>query len=163
MLNPKFETMYRERKRVHLNPGNPEIPTYRPVLSDSGRLDLIEDGKVNLYLDIQSHKDSCDVNLLIQRFESGDITALGTPRDPVYLDVTNMPKTYAELYQQVIDAKNEFDQLPLDLREKFDFDPDKYISQMGTADWFNVMQDYYKPAPDPDSLPDSVVGGDSVE
>ena len=156
MLN--FDNLYRERVRVHCHPGNPEKPTYRPVIGDSGAIDLIQDGLVNLYDEIQSHKDSCDINLMIKRFENGDLTALGTPRDPVYMDITDMPKTYAELYQKVIDAKNEFNALPLDLREKFDFDPDKYISQMGTGSWFELMKDYYKPVPDP-VLSD---GGDTV-
>lgn len=160
-----FDNLYRDRKRVFSVPGSSEIPTYRPVIGDSGAIDLIQDGLLNIYDQIQSHKDSCDVNLMIKRFENGDLTALGTPRDPVYMDVTDMPKTYAELYQKVIDAKNEFYALPLDLREKFDFDPDKYISQMGTAAWFDVMQDYYKPAPDSTisdpTIPDSV-GGDSL-
>lgn len=162
----KFDNLYRERKRVFSVPGSSEVLTYRPVIGDSGAIDLIQDGMINIYDQIQSHKDSCDVNLMIKRFENGDLTALGTPRDPVYMDVTDMPKTYAELYQKVIDAKNEFNALPLDLREKFDFDPDKYISQMGTAAWFDVMQDYYKPAPDPTisnpTIPDPV-GGDPVE
>lgn len=162
MLN--FDNLYRERKRVFSVPGSSEVPTYRPVVGDSGAIDLIQDGMINIYDQIQSHKDSCDINLMIKRFENGDLTALGTPRDPVYMDVTDMPKTYAELYQKVIDAKKEFNSLPLDLREKFDFDADKYISQMGTAPWFDVMQDYYKPADptvaDP-TIPDPV-GGDPV-
>lgn len=161
----KFDNLYRERKRVYSVPGSSEVPTYRPVIGDSGAIDLILDGMINIYDQIQSHKDSCDVNLMIKRFENGDLTALGTPRDPVYMDVTDMPKTYAELYQKVIDAKNEFNALPLDLREKFDFDPDKYISQMGTAVWFDVMKDYYKPVPDPTvadpTIPDPI-GGDPV-
>lgn len=160
-----FDNVYRERKRVFSVPGSTEMPTYRPVIGDSGAIDLIQDGMINIYDQIQSHKDSCDVNLMIKRFENGDLTALGTPRDPVYMDVTDMPKTYAELYQKVIDAKNEFNSLPLDLREKFDFDPDKYISQLGTSGWFDIMQDYYKPAPDPTiadpTIPDPV-GGDPV-
>lgn len=160
-----FDNLYRERKRVFSAPGSSEVPTYRPVVGDSGAIDLIQNGMINIYDQIQSHKDSCDINLMIKRFENGDLTALGTPRDPVYMDVTDMPKTYAELYQKVIDAKKEFNALPLDLREKFDFDPDKYISQMGTAGWFDIMQDYYKPAPDPiiadPTIPDPV-GGDSV-
>lgn len=160
-----FDNLYRERKRVFSSSGSSEIPTYRPVIGDSGAIDLIQDGMINIYDQIQSHKDSCDINLMIKRFENGDLTALGTPRDPVYMDVTDMPKTYAELYQKVIDAKKEFNALPLDLREKFDFDSDKYISLMGTAAWFDVMQDYYKPAPDPviadPTIPDPV-GGDPV-
>lgn len=160
-----FDNLYRERKRVFSAPGSAEMPTYRPVIGDSGAIDLIQDGMINIYDQIQSHKDSCDVNLMIKRFENGDLTALGTPRDPVYMDVTDMPKTYAELYQKVIDAKNEFNALPLDLREKFDFDADKYISQMGTSAWFDVMQDYYKPAPDPvisDPTIPNPAGGDPV-
>ncbi len=161
----KFDNLYRERKRVFSASGSSEVPTYRPVIGDSGAIDLIQDGMINIYDQIQSHKDSCDINLMIKRFENGDLTALGTPRDPVYMDVTDMPKTYAELYQKVIDAKNEFNALPLGLREKFDFDPDKYISQIGTAAWFDVMQDYYKPAPDPviadPTIPD-LTGGDTV-
>lgn len=160
-----FDNLYRDRKRVFSVPGSSEVPTYRPVIGDSGAIDLIQDGMINIYDEIQSHKDSCDINLMIKRFENGDLTALGTPRDPVYMDVTDMPKTYAELYQKVIDAKKEFNALPLDLREKFDFDPDKYISQMGTSSWFDIMQDYYKPAPDPTvadpTIPDPV-GGDPV-
>lgn len=143
MIIDKFDTVYRKRVRFHSQPGNPIVPTYTAALDGNGRLDLIESGKIDLYSQIQSHKDSTDIDLMIKRFENGDLTALGTPHTPMYMDVTDFPKSYAEMYQLVIDAKNNFEQLPLEVRDAFGHSPEAYFASFGTDDFNNIMSRFY--------------------
>ena len=55
------------------------------------------------------------------------------------MDLTQLPTTFAEMHQKIIDAKNEFDALPLDIRSAYEFDVSKFIADIGTDHWFNLM------------------------
>lgn len=125
------------------NSGERFVTTYTAALDGDGRLDLVESGQYDLYESIQSHKDSVDIDLMIQRFNNGDISALGNPRPPMYLDVTDFPKSYAEMYQLVIDAKNNFEQLPLEVRDAFGHSPEAYFASFGTDGFNDIMSKFY--------------------
>lgn len=92
----------------------------------------------NLYSEIQSHKESVDINCILERFERGDMNVLNR-RTGIYLDVTDMPKSYAEMYQRIMDAEAHFKALPLDVREKFHHSPQEFFAAIGTDKWTDVF------------------------
>lgn len=92
----------------------------------------------NLYSEIQSHKESVDINCILERFERGDMNVLNR-RTGIYLDVTDMPKSYAEMYQRIMDAEAHFKSLPLDIREKFNHSPQEFFAAIGTQKWIDVF------------------------
>lgn len=143
------------REQVFSDAGERMVTTYTAALDDNGRIDLIESGQFDLYQEIQSHKDSVDIDLMIQRFNNGDISALGSPRPPIYLDVTDFPKSYAEMYQLVIDAKNNFEQLPLAVRDAFGHSPEAYFASFGTDGFNDIMSKFYPKADTDVDLPSS--------
>lgn len=160
-----FVTRYnaRERDLPFANPGERFVKTYQPNIGSDGVLDLIEAEPFDLYESIQSHADSVDINLIISRFVNGDVSVLNR-REPMYFDATEMPKTYAEMYQKVIDAHNYFEQLPLEVREKFGHSPETFFALIGTDEWTDKMKDFLNL--DDVSRETSVVepaGGDIVE
>ena len=138
-----FVTRYnaRERELPFANPGERFVKTYQPNIGSDGILDLIEAEPFDLYESIQSHADSVDINLIISRFINGDVSVLNR-REPMYFDATEMPKTYAEMYQKVIDAHNYFESLPLDVREKFGHSPETFFALIGTDEWSEKMKDF---------------------
>ena len=114
-----FRTQFDPHPRVLSNSGSRIRKLYSAKVDAEGAIDLVESGEENLYDYIQSFKDECDINLIVQRCMSGDVDVL-SKRQGVYVDVTEFPQTYAEVLQRVIDGKNAFDDLPLETRAKFD-------------------------------------------
>lgn len=157
-----FVTRYnaRERELPFANPGERFVKTYQPNMGADGVLDLIEAEPFDLYESIQSHADSVDINLIISRFINGDVSVLNR-REPMYFDATEMPKTYAEMYQKVIDAHNYFEQLPLEVREKFGHSPETFFALIGTDEWTDKMKDFL----DVDVSRETIVpdGGEIIE
>lgn len=158
-----FVTRYnaRERDLPFANPGERFAKTYQPNIGSDGVLDLIEAEPFDLYESIQSHADSVDINLIISRFVNGDVSVLNR-REPMYFDATEMPKTYAEMYQKVIDAHNYFEQLPLEVREKFGFSPETFFALIGTDEWNDKMKDFLDPI-EPVIEPVVEPGGEPIE
>lgn len=132
-----FRTQF-DRVRVFTVPGKRIKDTFSAVLTDNGSIDLEKDGVEDVYAFIQSHKDSVDLNLIMQRYARGDVSGLNKVQGS-YGDFTQFPKTYAEALQAVITAKEQFMALPLDVREKFGHDSNRYISSIGTPEWMDAL------------------------
>lgn len=133
-----FETRYRDHRHVESNSGDPVKILYSPVFDRNGVMHLEESGRENLYDFIQSHRDSVDLHKILERFASGDVTAL-RQREGVYGDFTEMPKTYADLLNTVINGERTFDSLPREVREKFGNSFHQWLAQAGTPDWLVAM------------------------
>lgn len=110
--------------------GRIEKPTYT---ADEDGLP-VESGTVNIYDEIQSHRQSVELSTLLQRYAQGDVTALNQI-EGVYADVVDMPSTYAELFNRVRDAENSFNALPDDVRALFDNSPVSFWQSIGTPEF----------------------------
>lgn len=125
-------------------PGDPIHIIYSPVVEDDGSVRLVESGKENTDDIIQSYAESCDLNVIIQRYLNGDLDALNQ-KVGTYGDFTQMPKTYAEALQMKIDSERLFDSLPVDYKRKFDNDPNKFFVQAGTKEWLEILDPLMNP------------------
>lgn len=132
-----FRTQF-DRQVVKSQPGSRFQDTFNPIVSDSGSIDLEVSGKRDLYAYIQSHADSVDINLIVQRYASGDVNALNQ-RSPLYGDFTDFPKTYAEMQQRFIDAGNLFMSLKPDDRAKYNHNVAEFIADIGSERWLEVL------------------------
>ncbi len=94
----------------------------------------VESGTVNIYDEIQSHRQSVELSTLLQRYAQGDATALNKIQG-VYADVVDMPSTYSELFDRVRDAENSFNALPEDVRVLFDNSPVSFWQSIGTPEF----------------------------
>ena len=110
--------------------GRVEKPTY--TANEDGL--PVESGTVNLYDEIQSHRQSVELSTLLQRYAQGDVTALNQV-EGLYADVVDMPSTYAELFNRVRDAENSFNALPEDVRSLFDNSPVSFWQSIGTPEF----------------------------
>lgn len=134
----EFDTRYRDHKRVVSNPGDPVKILYSPVFDRKGVMTLEESGRENLYDFIQSHRDSVDLHKILERFAAGDVGAL-QQREGAYGDFSEMPKTYADLLNTVIDGERTFDSLPRDVRERFGNSFHQWLAQAGSDEWKKAM------------------------
>lgn len=132
-----FPTMY-DRKPVRSNVGSRDKILYRPELNEKGHLELVEDGKEDLYAYIQSHKDSVDIHVMLQKYQAGDVSVLQRAQG-TYADLTEMPKTYAEMLNSVIAGENYFNALPLETRAKFGHSFSSWMATMETPEWYEKM------------------------
>lgn len=73
----------------------------------------------------QSHKDECDINQIMSRFQrTGAITHFNQ-HSAHYEDLTGFD--YTEAMQQVAAAQSMFNELPSSLRDRFQHDPANFL------------------------------------
>lgn len=126
-------------ERFYSNVGSPEVTLYIAEVDDEGTIDLVENGRKNLYDEIQSHKDSVDLKLLLQRFNNGETDVLSKVQG-TYADLSDMPRTYADMLNLIKKGESDFLSLPVDVRAKFDHSFEKWLVSFGTKDWLSRMQ-----------------------
>lgn len=103
-----------------------------------GRIELVPSGKTDIKQMINSFRDSTDMSFILSRLAAGDTSVL-SQKEPMFGDFTELPKTYAESLQLVIDSKKKFYELPLDVRNKFDNDYQKWFVSAGSDSWLKAM------------------------
>ena len=119
-----------------------------------GHYELVTVGQSDLYQEIQSHKDSVDIYKLLDRYRSGDISALQHVQGQ-YLDHIDAPKTLAEAYEFIHNAKSFFENLPLDIRKEYDHDASKFVADLGSDHSHELFAKVFK-----SERADSSVGAD---
>nr|DAW56675.1 MAG TPA: Scaffold protein [Microviridae sp.] len=134
-----FRKQYEREKgeRFVTDSGSPEYTVY--VADEDGN--PVPSGVRNLYDEIQSHREATELAVLLQRYMQGDETALNQLQG-VYEDVTDYPRTFAELYQRVHDAEESFNSLPPDLRAIFEDSPVSFWQSMGTPEFNRRINEY---------------------
>lgn len=152
----KFRTRYEPHDRVHAAVGSRDHQLYLARYNDDGVLILVPNGVENIYERIQSHKMSVDINYILERFAAGDVDALSKHQGS-YGDFTVMPKTYAEMLNQVIAGEETFNRLPLEVRAKFGHSFSQWITSAGTDEWnaamgINVRVDQVEDVVKPDAV-----------
>lgn len=120
--------------------GEKEKPEYGVKIDERGHKSVYVTGKTNIYDRIQAARPM-EIQSILDRALRGDVDAMMVvnQRQGAYADVTEAPKTLAEMQQLIIDAKREFEKLPREIRGKFSNDIDQYIAQYGTMDWATKM------------------------
>lgn len=136
-----FRTQYSVRPRYYSNIGDPVKILYSPQVSDTGHIELVESGRENLYEYIQSFKDSVDINVLFERFQKGDTSVLErfSQKQGFFADITEIPKTYAGVLNQLLAVEDYFNKLPADIRSKFDNSLSVFISGIGSSDFADKL------------------------
>lgn len=113
---------------------------YHGVVGDDGTISLVEDTPTDIYAEIQANAPSVDINLIVARFmKTGDPT-LFERRKGFFMDVTELPETYADFLSVHNQAVDIFDALPVEDRKKFDFDVNKFIASFGTKEFLDVFE-----------------------
>lgn len=112
--------------------------------SKGGKEELRKTGRKNLDEEIQAYRESTDITNIINRFVNGETDVLHQV-DGAYVDATDAPKSYAEYFARVKEAEKIFNQLPSDIKDRFDNDPEKFFLEFGTDSFVNKVSDLDDP------------------
>lgn len=135
-----FPTRYKNKTRVKNCSciGTREHTLFAVETKSNGEIVLSPKGKKDLYAEIQSHRDSVDIHILMKRFEAGDMSALNQSPG-FYIDCSNMPRNLADVLKIINNARAEFDSLPLKIREEYGYDVNKFIADIGSNHWNSLF------------------------
>lgn len=145
----QFKTQYDARDRIFSDPGCPEHITYAGHYDEKGRVVLEESGRENIYDFIQSHAESCDIHVLMKRYQNGDFDAL-SQKQGFYGDFLDFPKTYAEALNHMNEMERQFMALPVETREKFGNSFTEFLAASAEPDFFDRLGIKKEPVAEPD-------------
>lgn len=144
----QFKTQYDARDRIFSDPGSPEHITFAGHYDEKGRVVLEESGRENIYDFIQSHAESCDIHVLMKRYQNGDVDAL-SQRQGFYGDFLDFPKTYAEALNHMNEMERQFMALPVETREKFGNSFTEFLAASAEPDFLDRLGIKKEPAAEP--------------
>lgn len=137
-MRETFRTKYEPRKRVITVSGSAEKDEFIGRYDKHGRVELVPNGKTNVYEFIQSFKDSVDINVLLAKYKNGDTEALSRVQG-MYADISDLPKTFADMLNKVKAGEDAFASLPAETRALFNNSVSEWFASVGSADWFDKM------------------------
>lgn len=130
---------YEDEKPLALpnEPGNRFEPEYKERYDDRGQPYLEKVGEVDTYEKIQSYKDECDVMAILSRYAAGDESVLAKPG--WYIDTSKLPQTYTEYMNMMNEKREQFNQLPLNIRQAFGMNFENWMATAGEQEWLDKM------------------------
>lgn len=129
--------------------GRPFHMEYEIHIDENGHKTLHTTGETNLYAKIQESLEGTLIENILDRVRLGDKEALERVQGK-YIDMEKLPKSLMEAQNKIIEIKNEFYKLPVEMRSKFDNSPEKYVQMFGTQEWKDIIipkQDHITPDP----------------
>lgn len=133
----EFRTQF-QRQRVFCDSGNAIVKEHELRYDEDGNEYFEVLCEKNLYDEIQSHKMSVDINYILARFASGDRDVLSR-KQGIYGDFSDFPRSYAEMLNTLNSAQSVFDQLPIEIKNKFGDSMQAWLAQYGTPAWSEKM------------------------
>ncbi len=134
----RWKDPFGSHSRIRAVVGEPVKEEFVGRYDDRGHLQLVPSGKTNLYEFIQSNADSVDINILMSKFKNGDVDVLSRVQG-VYADITDMPKTMADLLNKVKAGEDAFMSLDVETRGLFDHSLAQWLASAGTPEWCDKM------------------------
>lgn len=141
--------MLEECNKFVTNPGEMFEPIYEGQLQEDGQIKLIKVGMRDLASERNAWKDSCDINIIVERFQAGEIDVFQQVQG-VYTDITTAPKDLASAIVLGRNAENTFDRLPIDVKNAYDNNFMLWLGDAGSEDWL-MKNGFIKDSKDGDS------------
>ena len=137
----KFFSYLNRPKRKPTPAGDVFLEVFQEEITKDGKKELVMVGKTNIYDKIQEGREDTEIKNILQHLALGDLSILRQQK-PQYIDSTTSPKSLMEANNIVLKAKQEFEKMPKEVREKFDYDAEIYVNTMGTNEWLEKMSPY---------------------
>lgn len=110
---------------------------YEGKLLPTGEIRLVPVGKESVSEKINSYAKFTDISYIMSRLNAGDTSVL---RDgAMYGDFTKTPKSLADALQIMINGEKKFNELPLEVRNKFNNSYLAWMQSAGSDIWFDNM------------------------
>lgn len=143
---------------MHTDAGSRYKTEYIIELDKDGKKQLKAVGKTNVYEIIQESLEETKIENIIRRATLGDTSVL-EKLSGQFMDISEMPKTFMEMQNMIIKARQEFDKLPLEIKKNFDFSAEQYINELGTEKFMKKLG-YVEPAELKEEVPAAEPKGD---
>ena len=124
--------------------------TYLWELNEKGEKVLTLDQTIDQQAEIDSYLEETKLENIIRRASiDPDLAARLTPNMGGGLqDATEMPENLMELQNIMLRAEQIWDEIPKEIKLKFDNDVDKFVASFGTVDWAKNLGIYQEEKPE---------------
>ena len=133
----RFRSKYDSTDKFITESGSQFTPIYTPIIDENGNIELKESGQKNHYEEIQSHADSVDINVIMDRYYIEGSTVLNQRMNGQYIDITDMPNNFTEVLQKIIIANRDFENLPSEIRNEYKT-VEEFVNDIG-SEKFNKL------------------------
>lgn len=117
-----------KHQRFYCNPGEKVESTYEVHYDKNGVRELRDMGKhKNTFDEIQSYRESCDIEVILKKYYNGDYNALNR-NEACYIDCTQFPESYAEWFERGEAAKRYFYSLDPDVRAQYNNSFEQFLT-----------------------------------
>lgn len=132
-----FITAYsKERRNNNSTPcGNDLEPTYGYEVDKKGLKVLKENGKKDVFSEIQTHLEDTKIENVIQRVIAGDESILRP--NAIYGDISEHPKNMIEAMNMIHSLENTYSQLSDDAKKLYPT-IESFVENAGTENWMRV-------------------------
>lgn len=119
----------------------------------------------NVYVTEQAHKELCDVNNIIKKYDTQGVITHVSKMEAKFGDMTGMD--FKSMMDQITDAQNMFNDLPSEIRNRFDNSPVKLLDFMDNPEnrkeaiELGMIKEIW--TPETDGLGEHVKLGENVE
>lgn len=124
----------KERPITLANPGTPEKVVFSGQYDDDGKLVVVPVGKINLYDEIQTYRDSVDINTILNRFAAGDDSSLQKVSG-FFADVSELPNSYVGFFNLIEECRDFFMNLPSATKEKYGNNFETFMASAEASDF----------------------------
>ena len=118
---------YRELTKTESNP-----TTTKEMREHCKRPGTMDENGNPIYFTEQAHKDICNVNNIIKKYDKTGIITHVSQFEAQYGDMTGMD--FKQAQDLVLGAQKKFDELPSKIRKYFDNTPEKLLEFMENPD-----------------------------
>lgn len=124
--------------------------TYLWELNEKGEKILVLDQIIDQQAEIDSYLEETKLENIIRRASiDPDIAARLVPdMGGGIQDTTEMPENLMELQNIMLRAEQIWDEIPKEIKLKFDNDVDKFVASFGTVDWAKNLGIYQEKQPE---------------
>ena len=145
---PKFRSAYSGQETHHTASGQPVKNEYRYEIED-GHKKLVKIGETNIYEKIQEAYPATKIENILKNASVGDMS--GFIGEGQYIDTTELPKNMIEARKSIMKLENTWNDLPKEIKEKFNYDMEEFINNSGSKEWFENlgMIKTTEPTPEP--------------
>lgn len=135
----KFRSVY-DRVRVESCPGiRTKKDRKMQINKETGLKELVVTGEFDFQDMIQASAESCDVENIINKYRLTGDAAILNRGNAIYGDFTDLPKNLMEMYSMVDSARAEFEKLPVEIKEQFNFNAGEFFASVGTDKFNNLF------------------------
>lgn len=110
----------------------------------SGRKQLVESGIRSNYEKIQASLEETKIYNILRRYAYGDLSVLERGSQGVYADISQAPKNLLDAQLRLQRVEEDFMKLPVEVRAKFDHDPNVFVASVVSGDGLEILKEFDK-------------------